>query len=186
VIGGLDLWLGADGVAAEVDKFSGGSGRSVTNSVFGDTGELVLNGLVGAANAAVAVAARSGLTVYSGGRLRWRWGLGSISDADAQAAYAAIRESTSDVEAIARYSGYKPERLQRIKDYLFSNAEFDADGLIAATWHRLRTGPPNAIDRMLLKHETAEMWLRNRGFGYSEAHWRVNQRWNWAKLAEER
>jgi len=113
--------------------------------------------------------------VTSGGR--WRWGYNAIPDTEAAAAYQAIRESTTDVAASARYTGYKPDRIRRIKDYLFNNPEWTAaDAEIAAAWHRLRTGRGTNLDRLLLKHETAEMFLRQRyGLDYWEAHRRANQ-----------
>ncbi len=59
----------------------------------------------------------------TGGR-SWTWGYGKIGDDAAEGAYQAIRESTTDVAAISRYTGYKPDRLQRIKNYLFNNPEW--------------------------------------------------------------
>jgi hypothetical protein len=121
----------------------------------------------------------------SGGR--WRWGYGAIREGEAEAAYQAIRESTTDVSAISRYTGYKADRIQGIKDYLFNNPEWTgADSDIAAAWHRLRTGRGTEVDRLLLKHETAEMWMRRaRGADYWEAHRRANQHWNWQRAIEE-
>jgi hypothetical protein len=96
----------------------------------------------------------------TGGRA-WTWGYGQIGDDIAEAAYKAIRESTTDVAAISRYTNLRSQRLQRIKDYLFKNPEWTGvDGEIAAAWHRLRTGRGTEVDKLLLKHETAEMWLR--------------------------
>jgi hypothetical protein len=186
VIGGVDIWLGADGIAAHVDGLSGGPGRTITNRGLGDTGEIIANIGAGGSSIGIGIVTRSGRILTSGGRGRWLWGFDRLSDADARAAYDAIRASGTDIAAIARYTGYKPERLQRIKDYLFNNAEFVPDELIAAAWHRLRTGRGNAIDRLLLKHETAEMWLRNsRGCDYWDAHRRANPRWNWGIVAED-
>jgi hypothetical protein len=57
---------------------------------------------------------------------------------------------------------------------------------IAAAWHRLRTGHETDVDKLLLKHETAEMWMRQvKGADYWEAHRRANQHWNWGKAIEE-
>lgn len=125
-----------------------------------------------------------GLTpmAQTGGR-KWTWGERTISGHDVEAAYQVIRESSTDIAAISRYTGYKPERIQRIKDYLFNNPEWTgADPEIAAAWHRLRIGAGTQVDRLLLKHETAEMWLRRgRGLTYSQAHHRANQHWNWQR-----
>ncbi|GIW99632.1 MAG: hypothetical protein KatS3mg111_2965 [Pirellulaceae bacterium] len=38
---------------------------------------------------------------------------------------------------------------------------------------------------LLLKHETAEMWLRQvKGLSYEEAHRLANQKYNWQKIIE--
>jgi len=68
-----------------------------------------------------------------------------------------------------------------IKDYLFNNKEWNmADADIAAAWHKLHTGRGTSADRLLLKHETAEMWYRNSvNKDPSIAHQKANQRWNW-------
>ncbi len=118
---------------------------------------------------------------------QWRWGYQKLANSDAAAAYQAIRESTTDVAAIGRYTGYNPTRLQRIKDYLFKNPEWTgADAEIAAAWHRLRTGRGTEVDRLLLKHETAEMFLRQRyGLDYLDAHRRANRNWNWERAIGE-
>jgi hypothetical protein len=125
------------------------------------------------------------LASRSGGRT-WAWGFGKIADDAAAGAYEAIRESTTDVAAISRYTNLKPSRLEKIKDYLFNNKEWtDADGEIAAAWHRLRTGRGDATDMLLLKHETLEMWLRRvKGLSYQEAHRLANNRFNWQKIIE--
>ena len=138
--------------------------------------------------------ASSGLLVHnssgaqgssSGGRT-WAWGSGKIGDDAAVGAYKAIRESTTDVAAISRYTNLKPGRLEKIKDYLFNNKEWTgADGEIAASWHRLRTGRGNSTDMLLLKHETAEMWLRRvNGMSYQDAHRLANEKFNWQKIIE--
>ena len=117
--------------------------------------------------------------VTSGGK--WNWGYGEIGDDAAEAAYEAIRESSTDVAAIARYTGYKAGRLQEIKDYLFNNKEWNmADPDTAAAWHRLRTGRGTENDRLLLKHETAELWYRkNVEDDYPKGHQKANTHWNW-------
>ena len=120
------------------------------------------------------------------GARSWKWGHGQIGDDVAESAYQVIRESGTDVAAISRYTGYKPSRLQRIKNYLFNNPEWTgADGEIAAGWHRLRTGRGTAMDRLLLKHETAEMWFRRRILdSYRPAHQAANRHWNWETAVE--
>jgi hypothetical protein len=77
-------------------------------------------------------------------------------------------------------------RLQRIKNYVFNNREWTyADPRIAEAWHRLRTGRGTPVDKLLLKHETAEMWYRRRILDeYRAAHQAANRHWNWQALIE--
>jgi len=122
----------------------------------------------------------------SGGRIlqKWLWGYKNITETQAEAAYAAIRDSKTDVNAIASYlrlNERSAERLRKIKDYLFSNSEWTgADPAIATAWQRLRTGRATAEDVLLLKHEVAEIWLRqNTSLAREEAHRRANKHYNW-------
>ncbi len=148
------------------------------------------NFLVGEAGAAVGrqgfrivkAQGESLLKKNSGGRSWWRWQR-DVQEADAAEAYEAIRQSSTDVAAISRYTGFKRHRLERIKDYVF-NSGFDPDPEIANAWHRLRTGQKYDLDILLLKHETAEMYLRGRGYDYSPAHRRANKHWNWQEEIE--
>ncbi len=110
---------------------------------------------------------------------------GQIDAADK--AYEAIRASTTDVAAIAKNTGLKPENIQKVKDHLFINEHrldryeslgipaeikrFDSNANIAEAWKRLVDGTHTPKDIALLKHETAEAWhMRTHGSGYNEAH----------------
>ena len=156
-------------------------------------GRNVVDGAVAAAELGYDVASLGGagmsrgptVATMSGGR-KWRWGFGQIGDDAAEAAYQAIRESTTDVAAISRYARLKPGRIERIKTYLFNNPEWTgADGAIAGAWHRLRTGRGTPTDRLLLKHETAEMWYRkNVADSYRAAHQQANKKWNWERAIQ--
>jgi len=127
------------------------------------------------------------LVLRSGGRFVWRWGRAAIPEAEAELAYEVIRESTTDVSAISRYTGYKADRIERIKEYLFRNPGWDPDPEIAAAWHRLRTGAGTETDRLLLKHETAEMWVRENTdlVDYASSHEKANSHWNWQEAVEK-
>jgi hypothetical protein len=105
----------------------------------------------------------------------------------ADAAYDAIRASTTDVEAIARNTGIKAKNIQKVKDHLFYEEHlldryadmgepgvmqrFDSDAGIAAAWKRLADGNFTEADLQLLRHETAEAWyMRKNGPSYNAAH----------------
>lgn len=105
----------------------------------------------------------------------------------ADEAYDAIRASRTDVDAIARNTGYKPENVQKVKDHVFNDEHlldryveqgipatrqrFDSNIDIADSWNRLENGTHNAGDISLMKHETAEAWhMRTHNSGYSASH----------------
>ncbi len=127
----------------------------------------------------------------TGGRTapKWKWGFKNVKQSEVDEAYSAIAKSTSDVDAIVRYLGLNKSRsrarLEQIKDYLFRGnndiPNFIADPAIATAWHRLRTGKGTPSDKLLLKHEVAEIWLKKHipGITHSEAHRRANARANW-------
>lgn len=103
-------------------------------------------------------------------------------------AYKVIRESTTDVKAISinlrnDKELSNPKQLDKIKKYLFDNKEFQPDPDIAMAWHRLRTGKVTESDKVLLKHETLEIALResNSNISYQEAHNIANKTYNWQK-----
>jgi len=84
-----------------------------------------------------------------------------------------------DVLAIARHNNLKPARLQRIKEYLFGKKWDFQDPQALAAWRRLSQGRGTGADMVLLKHETAEMYLRSKGYSQFDAHNRVNDRYGW-------
>lgn len=109
---------------------------------------------------------------------------GKISEA-----YKLIKESKTDVKAIATYLRNdkelaNPKQLEKIKKYLFDNKEFQPEPDIAMAWHRLRTGKGTEADKMLLKHEKLEISIReaNPSMGYKEAHTLANKTYNWQKM----
>ncbi len=82
----------------------------------------------------------------------------------AEAAYIAIRNSSDDVAAIARNTGWQQYRIQRVKNHLFNNRhqlddafrQFDADPDIADAWARLQRDNFVPEDIRLLEHEYFE------------------------------
>lgn len=120
-------------------------------------------------------------------------GSGDIDPADQL--YDAIRVSETDVGAIAANTGIKPQNIQKVKDHVFHNehlldryvdlgepavvARFDSNLAQADAWKRLESGAHVDADITWLKHETAERWYELKyNSGYTEAHDRVDWRWN--------
>ncbi len=113
-------------------------------------------------------------------------GAGKFSGS-ADAAYDSIRKNKTDIAAISKNTGIKPENIAKIKNHLFYNEHlldryvdygipaeskvFDSDIGIANSWARLEAGNHTNEDLQLLRHETAEAWYMNRyRSGYTAAH----------------
>jgi len=101
--------------------------------------------------------------------------------------YEDIRQDETDVSTIARWIGWKPSNIAKIKHHLFIEehrldqyeglgvpavmARFDSDEAIAEAWLRLKTGDFTPLDLQLLRHEAAEAWyMRRHGQSYRKAH----------------
>jgi hypothetical protein len=101
--------------------------------------------------------------------------------------YDAIRNNPDDIQRIAKNTGFKPENIAKIKQFLFFEShlldryvdygvpaefrQFDSSAGIANAWQRLEKGNFTQHDIDLLKHEIAERWFMNRyGAGYNDAH----------------
>jgi len=144
------------------------------------------------APAATKALARGGAGLYRkfGGRSR-RFSQTGAAFGDnigsADEAYGVIRSSTSDVGAIGRNTGIKPQNIQKVKQHVFHQehlldryvdygvpaewGRFDSSMDIANSWKRLEQGTHTADDLRWLRHETAEAWyMRKHGPGYSAAH----------------
>jgi hypothetical protein len=112
----------------------------------------------------------------------------------AEAAYEAIRNSSTDVSHIAATTGCKRANIAKVKTHLFyaihlldryehlgipaDRRKFDADMRIAEAWGRLESGRGTPADIRLLKHEIAEAWyMRGHGPSYAQAHAAAQRRY---------
>lgn len=101
--------------------------------------------------------------------------------------YESIRQDETDVNEIARRTGWKPSNIAKVKHHLFIQehrldqyeplgvpavmARFDSDEAIARAWLRLKIGGFSHLDLQLLRHEAAEAWfMRKHGQSYRRAH----------------
>jgi hypothetical protein len=75
--------------------------------------------------------------------------------------YDDIRKSKTDVESISKHYDLKPERIQTIKDYVFNNPKHTPQNATAEAWQRLSKGIGTEQDKLLLKHETVEMFYND-------------------------
>ena len=106
--------------------------------------------------------------------------------------YEDIRNSTADVETIAKNTGYK--NIQKCKNHLFYETpildrykslgepveikRFDANEEQARAWKRLEERTHTQDDLTWLKHEKAEQWYEQKhNAGYSESHEKAENHW---------
>ena len=107
--------------------------------------------------------------------------------------YEDIRNSTADVETIAKNTGYK--NIQKCKNHLFYETpildrykslgepveikRFDANEEQARAWKRLEERTHTQDDLTWLKHEKAEQWYeQNHDAGYSASHDKAEKHWS--------
>ena len=119
----------------------------------------------------------------------------SWDNLSAEQKYDEIRESITDVDAIARNTGYKKENVQNCKNHVFHNEHkldryesfgepveikrFDPDDPQAQAWKRLETGTYSPEYLTWLKHEKAEQWYEQKhDAGYSESHDKAEKHWS--------
>ncbi len=94
--------------------------------------------------------------------------------------YEEIRKRTDDVYKIAKITGYTPEQILRVKNYLFLETHilskgiqrFDPSFEIAETWQRLSDLQHEVkdFDFLLIPHELYEMDLVLKGISQEDAH----------------
>jgi len=113
----------------------------------------------------------------------------------AEEKYESIRNSKTDVDAIAKNTGYKSKNIQKCKNHLFYDIHrldryeslgepaeikrFDANENQARAWKRLEEGTHTKEDLTWLKHEKAEQWYEQKhDAGYSESHEKAESHWS--------
>lgn len=110
--------------------------------------------------------------------------------------YEEIRHRRDDILKIANNTGYTPEEILRIKNYLFMDMHdletgyrrFDENFHIAQSWQRLSEKDSKLIkphDFTLIKHEILEMSLIDNGMNQNEAHIYAEGTFNYRKESDE-
>ena len=94
--------------------------------------------------------------------------------------YEEIRHRTDDIIKIANYTGYTPEQILKVKNYLFVETHILATGIkrfdpsfeIAESWQRLSDMQEyvQPHDKLLIPHELLEMELVTKGLNQTQAH----------------
>jgi hypothetical protein len=109
--------------------------------------------------------------------------------------YEEIRHRVDDIYKIAKYTGYIPEQILKVKNYLFVETHilstgikrFDPSFEIAESWQRL-TDMQDYIqlhDKLLIPHELMEMELITKGMSQSEAHDRTCLEYDYPSASNE-
>lgn len=119
---------------------------------------------------------------------------GKAAKAHAEKYYGLVRSMTTDVEKIAKTTGFSREQIQDIKNYIFIDKHdlggkeperFSPDYMMAESWRRLSAGKPEPHDLTLLRHEIMEKKLMDAGYSQEEAHILTTGKYNYGKEAKE-
>lgn len=141
----------------------------------------------------VAKASGSGI-IKSGAVSGARNPYGKAAEKHAKKYYGLVRSMTTDVQKIAKTTGYSETEIQRIKNYIFidehdlgerGRGRFDPDYMMGESWRRLIEGKPEAHDLTMLRHEIMEQGLLEQGFSQDEAHRMTSAKYNYDKEAME-
>ena len=107
------------------------------------------------------------------------------ADKHSEIRYGMIRKSTTDIENIAKNTGYSIAQVRAVKRYLFIDKHelengyerFEPDFSIGESWWRLAFLPDEIkdFDLMLLEHELYELRLVLDGMSQMEAHYKANR-----------
>ncbi len=119
---------------------------------------------------------------------------GKAAQKHAEKYYGLVRSMTTDVEKIAKVTGYPREQIQNIKNYIFYDKHdlggveaerFAPDYMMAESWRRLIEGKPEQHDLTLIRHEIMEKRLMDNGHSQEEAHILTADKYNYGKEAKE-
>ena len=137
---------------------------------------------------------RSKWNTISGAVTGARNPIGRAANKHAEKYYGLIRSMTTDVQKIAKNTGYSEKEIQAIKNYLFidihdlgdaGEKRFDPDFMIAESWQRLMEGRQEAHDITLIKHEIYEKELIKSGLSQNDAHMQTSLLYNYTEEANE-
>jgi hypothetical protein len=113
----------------------------------------------------------------------------SAGQTHAKLYYEEVRHMTTDVQKIARNTGYSEKEILKVKNYLFMDAHDLSDGYrrfdesfdIAQSWQRLMLNQIEPHDLTLIKHELLEISLVENGVKPIEAHHYAENEFNYGK-----
>ncbi len=119
---------------------------------------------------------------------------GNRAEEHAKRYYGLVRSMTTDVQKIAKTTGFSEEKIKAVKDFIFNEKHdlggeepeyFAPDYMMAESWRRLIAGIPEKHDLTLIQHEILERELMEKGLSQDEAHIAATEKFNYAKEAKE-
>lgn len=134
---------------------------------------------------------RKTVNAISGGRITNRYG--TPAEKHAERYYGLVRSMKTDVETIAKNTGFSRKDIASIKNYIFIEthdlgdgrvSRFDPDFAMAQSWQRLISGKYYPHDLTLLRHELYERDLISKGIAQREAHIIASEKYNYDKEAD--
>lgn len=107
--------------------------------------------------------------------------------------YQEIREMSTDIQRIAKFTGIDEKIIAEIKNYVFMEyheletgyRRFDPCFSMAVSWQRLLLGRGLSHDITLLKHEYKELNLVKQGLTCSQAHEIAQKKYDYNKEVKE-
>jgi hypothetical protein len=139
---------------------------------------------------------KEGLKFFGGGLKTGSW---KARDAYADTYYESIRNRKipSDIEKIAKNTGFSKDTIRSIREHIFIQEHdlgegvtkrFDTDWQIAQAWQRMEQGwkgngqdKYKDVDILLLRHELEELTVMAKyGYNASDAHDKANEKYLWA------
>lgn len=112
----------------------------------------------------------------------------------AEVYYEEIRHRVDDIIKIANYTGYTPDQILKVKNYLFVETHilstgvkrFDPSFEIAETWQRLADMQDyvQPHDKLLIPHELMEIELITKGMNQTAAHNKTCLQYNYPKESD--
>ena len=108
--------------------------------------------------------------------------------------YGLVRSMSTDVEKIAKNTGYSQDEIQEIKDFIFTEEHelsdgihrFEPDYTMAESWRRLMEGKNiQPHDLTLIRHEIMERNLMKQGISQTDAHTMTSKIYNYKKESRD-
>lgn len=119
---------------------------------------------------------------------------GDAAGKHAEKYYGLVRSMTTDVEKIAKITGYSKKEIQKVKEYIFIDGHdlgdgcvkrFDPDYMMGESWRRLMEGVPEHHDLIMIKHEILERKLIEQGLSQDKAHIQASKQYNYGEEARK-